>query len=170
MVFGMTLGTYTFLHVLISLAGIGSGLIVMFGLLKGKRLDGWTGLFLATSVLTSVTGFGFPFDHLLPSHVLGVLSLVVLAATIPARYTFHLGGAWRWIYVVGAGTALYFNVFVLVVQSFEKVPALTALAPTQKEPPFLVAQLVVLVLFVTLIILAARRFHIEPERERTRAA
>src|SRR5712671_1604583 len=119
MVLGMTLGTYTFLHVLISLVGIGSGLIVMFGLLGGKRLDSWTLLFLVTTVLTSVSGFAFPFDHLLPSHKVGILSLVILAAAIPARYLFHLAGSWRWIYVIGAGMALYFNVFVLVVQSFE---------------------------------------------------
>jgi hypothetical protein len=170
MVFGMSLGTYTFLHVVISLIGIGSGLVVMFGLLTGKRFDGWTGLFLATTVLTSVTGFGFPFGHLLPSHILGILSLVVLAAAIPARYVFHLAGAWRRIYVVTAGMALYFNVFVLVVQAFEKVPALKALAPTQKEPPFLVAQLIVLVMFAVLIILAAKRFRTEPEQLRARAA
>src|SRR5713101_7595410 len=136
MIFGMTLGTYTFLHVLISLVGIGSGLIVMLGLLGGKRLDGWTGLFLATTVLTSVRGFGFPFDHLLPSHVVGLISLVVLAAAVAARYALRLAGPWRWIYVVESGIALYLNVFVLVVQGFEKVPALKALAPTQKEPPF----------------------------------
>jgi hypothetical protein len=170
MIFGMTLGTYTFLHVLISLVGIGSGLIVMFGLLRGKRLDAWTGLFLVTTVLTSVTGFGFPFDRLLPSHKVGILSLVILAATIPARYLFHLAGSWRWIYVIGAGMALYLNVFVLVVQAFEKVPALNALAPTHTEPPFLVAELVVLLIFVALIIFAAKRFHLEPERERARAA
>src|ERR1700693_1551047 len=110
MMLGMSLSTFTLVHVLISLVGIASGLVVLYGLLTGKRLDGWTGLFLATTVLTSVTGFGFPFDHLLPSHILGILSLVVLAVTIPARYKFHLGGAWRWIYVVGAGMALYFNV------------------------------------------------------------
>jgi len=170
MILGMTLGTYTFLHVLISLVGIGSGLIVMFGLLGGKRLDGWTGLFLATTVLTSVSGFGFPFDHLLPSHIVGLISLVVLAAAIAARYALRLAGPWRWIYVVGSGIALYLNVFVLVVQGFEKVPALKALAPTQKEPPFLVAQLVVLLIFAALIIMAAKRFHIEPESVRARAA
>ena len=170
MIFGMTLGTYTFLHVLISLVGIGSGLIVMFGLLGGKRLDGWTGLFLATTVLTSVSGFGFPFHHLLPSHIVGLISLVVLAAAIAARYALRLAGPWRWIYVVGSGIALYLNVFVLVVQGFEKVPALKALAPTQKEPPFLVAQLVVLLIFAALIIMAAKRFHIEPESVRARAA
>src|SRR5712671_5296690 len=110
MVLGMTLGTYTFLHVLISLIGIGAGLIVMFGLLGGKRLDGWTGLFLATTVLTSATGFGFPFEHLLPSHIVGVISLVVLAVAIVARYAMQLAGAWRGIYAAGAVIALYFNV------------------------------------------------------------
>jgi hypothetical protein len=170
MVLGMTLGTYTFLHVLISLVGIGAGLIVMFGLLGAKRLDGWTGLFLTTTVLTSVTGFGFPFEHLLPSHIVGVISLVLLAVAIPARYVYHLAGPWRWIYVVGAGMALYLNVFVLVAQAFMKVPALKTLAPTQKEPPFLVAQLIVLLIFGALIILATKRFHIEPERVRARAA
>src|SRR6202049_4063358 len=98
MIFGMTLGTYTFLHVLISLVGIGSGLIVIFGLLTGKRLDGWTALFLVTTVLTSMTGFGFPFDHLLPSHKVGIISLVVLAVAIPARFVFHMAGGLRWIY------------------------------------------------------------------------
>ena len=121
MIFGMTLATYTFLHVLISLVGIGAGLIVMFGLLNGKRFDGWTVLFLVTTVLTSVTGFGFPFDHLLPSHKVGILSLVILAAAIPARYVFHLAGSWRWVYVVAAVISLYLNVFVAVVQAFEKV-------------------------------------------------
>jgi hypothetical protein len=170
MIFGVTLGTYTFIHVLIGLVGIGSGLVVIFGLLGGKRLDGWTGLFLATTVLTSVTGFGFPYEHLLPSHIVGIISLLILAAAIPARYVFHLTGAWRLIYVVGSGMALYLNVFVLVAQGFLKVPALKALAPTQKEPPFLVAQLVVLLIFAGLIILATKRFHIEAERERARAA
>ncbi len=164
MTLGMSTATYTFLHVLISLVGIGSGLIVMFGLLTGKRLDGLTAVFLATTVLTSVTGFGFPFEQLLPPHKVGIISLVILAVAIPARYVFHLVGAWRWIYVVGAATALYLNVFVLIVQAFLKEPALKALAPTQKEPPFLVAQLVVLMLFVGLTILAVKRFHIEPAR------
>src|SRR6266851_2351136 len=132
--------------------------------------SGWNGLFLATTVLTSVSGFGFPFDHLLPSHVVGLISLVVLAAAVAARYALRLAGPWRWIYVVESGIALYLNVFVLVVQGFEKVPALKALAPTQKEPPFLVAQLVVLLIFAALIILAAKRFHIEPESVRARAA
>jgi hypothetical protein len=108
--------------------------------------------------LTSVSGFGFPFQHLLPSHKLGIISLVVLAIAIPARYVFHLAGAWRWIYAIGAATSLYLNVFVLVVQLFQKVPALKVLAPTQSEPPFLVAQLVVLGLYLTFTVFAVKRF------------
>src|SRR5258708_38724959 len=135
---GMSLVTFTIVHTAISLIGIVSGFVVVYGMLGGKRLDRWTALFLLTTVLTSVTGFLFPFDHLLPSHKVGIISLVVLTVAIPARYVFHMVGAWRWIYVVGAAMALYLNVFVLVVQAFLKVSALTALAPTQKEPPFLV--------------------------------
>jgi hypothetical protein len=160
MILGMTLSTFTLVHVVISLIGIGSGLLVMYGLLRGKRLGGATAIFLASTVATSVTGFGFPFAHLLPSHKVGILSLVVLAVAIIARYVFYLAAAWRGIYVVCAVVALYLNVFVLVVQLFEKVPALRAMAPTQKEPPFLVVQLVVLALFVTLTIIAAKRFRI----------
>jgi hypothetical protein len=162
MILGMTTATYTLLHVVISLIGIGSGLVVVFGMLGGKRLNGWTALFLVTMVATSVSGFGFPFDHLLPSHKVGIISLVLLAIAIPARYGLHLAGAWRWIYVITAVMALYLNVFVLVVQLFEKVPALKALAPTQSEPPFLAAQILVLVVFAVLCILAVKRFHPEP--------
>ena len=136
----------------------------MFGFITGKRLDSLTAIFLTTTVLTGVTGFGFPFDHLLPSHKLGIISLVVLAIAIPARYLFHLAGSWRRIYVVGASMALYLNVFVLIAQLFMKVPALKALAPTQSEPPFLVAQILVLLIFVGLTILAAKRFHLQPAR------
>ena len=159
MVWGMSLSTFTLLHVVISLLGIASGFVVLFGMLGGKRLDGWTSFFLATTVATSVTGFGFPFDHLLPSHKVGIISLVVLAIAILARYGLHLVGAWRWMYVVCATMALYLNVFVLVVQSFRKVPALKAMAPTQTEPPFLIAQSLVLVLFIVLGVLAVKRFH-----------
>ncbi len=162
MILGMSTATYTSLHVLISLIGIGSGLVVMSGFLTGKRLEGLTAIFLITTVLTSVSGFGFPFDHLLPSHKVGIISLIVLAIAIAALYMFHLAGAWRWIYVISAATALYLNVFVLVFQAFEKVPALKALAPTQKEPPFLLAQLVVLIVYLGFTILAAKKFHIEP--------
>ncbi len=111
---------------------------------------------------TSVTGFGFPFDHLLPSHIVGFISLVVLAAAIAARYAFHLRGAWRHVYVVCAVLALYLNVFVGVVQSFLKIPALRALAPKQTEPPFVVSQGIVLVAFIVLAIVAAIRFRAEP--------
>src|SRR6266700_7169596 len=162
MIVGMTTSTFTLVHVLISLVGIASGLVVVFGLLTGKRLDGWTALFLATTVATSVTGFGFPFDHLLPSHKVGIISLALLAIAILARYAFHLAGAWRRIYVITAIAALYLNVFVGVVQSFLKVPALHALAPKQTEPPFLVTQLVILALFFGIGIMAAKRFHTEP--------
>jgi hypothetical protein len=162
MIFGMT--TFTFVHVVLSLIGIFSGFVVVFGLLASKRLDGWTALFLATTVLTSVTGFFFPFHHFLPSHGVGILSLLVLAVAILARYARHLAGAWRRIYVITAAIALYFNVFVLIVQSFQKVPALKAMAPTQSEPPFLVAQLVVLALFIVTTIVAAIKFRNEPAR------
>ncbi len=158
MILGMTSATYTLVHVIISLVGIASGLVVAFGLLGGKRLDGWTTLFLVSTVATSLTGFGFPFEHLSPAHKVGIISLVVLVVAILARYTFHLAGAWRRTYVITAMIALYLNVFVLVVQSFEKVPTLKALAPTQSEPPFLVAQVAVLVLFVVLTIVSAKKF------------
>ena len=164
MIFGMTASTYTFVHVLLSLVGIGSGLIVLLGLLARKRLDGWTALFLATTVATSITGFGFPFDHLLPSHKVGILSLLVLPIAILARYSYRLAGAWRWIYVFCAAVALYLNVFVLVAQAFLKVLALKALGPTQSEPPFLITQMVVLALFVVLTVIAAIRFHKEQLR------
>jgi hypothetical protein len=162
MIFGIT--TFTLVHVVLSLIGIFAGLIVMFGLLAAKRLDGSTALFLASTVLTSVTGFLFPFHRFLPSHAVGILSLLVLAIAILARYTFHLAGAWRRTYVVTAMVALYLNVFVLVVQGFLKVPALKAMAPTQSEPPFKIAQLVVLALFIALTILASIKFRNEPAR------
>ncbi len=161
MILGMTTSTFTLVHVLLSLAGIGSGFIVVYGFLTGKRLDGWTLIFLATTVLTSVTGFLFPVEHLLPSHVVGIISLAVLAIAIVARYALHLANAWRWIYVVCAVLALYLNSFVAVVQSFLKVPALTALAPTQKEPPFLVAQIAVMAVFIVLAIFAVKKFRVE---------
>jgi len=144
--------------VLISLAGIFSGLVVLFGLLANKRLDRWTKRFLITTVATSVTGFGFPLHHFGAPHVVGIISLIVLAIAIYARYPRQLAGAWRWIYVVSALIALYLNVFVGVVQAFQKVPALQALAPTQTELPFKSTQLIVLALFVVLTIVATIRF------------
>jgi hypothetical protein len=164
MMLGMSLSTFTTVHVLISIVGIASGLAVLFGMFSSKALNGLTAIFLVTTVLTSVTGFGFPFTHLLPSHKIGILSLVILAIAILARYSFHMIGKWRWIYVVTAIIALYLNVFVLVFQSFEKVPALHAMAPTQSEPPFLVAQLVVMAIFIVLTIFAVKKFHPEPGR------
>jgi hypothetical protein len=163
-ILGMTTSTFTLVHVLLSLVGITAGLVVLSGLLTGKRFDGWTAIFLVTTAATSLTGFMFPFDHLLPSHKVGIISLVVLAIAVPARYVFHLAGSWRPIYVIGVLLALYLNVFVAVVQAFLKIPALKALAPTQKEPPFLIAQLVLLVLFVGLTIFATKRFHVEQAR------
>jgi hypothetical protein len=160
-----SLATFTLIHVVISLAGIGSGLVVAIGLLSAKRLDGWTAIFLATTVLTSVTGFGFPFEHLLPSHIVGGVSLLVLALAIYARYGRHLAGPWRRVYAIGAVVALYLNVFVLVVQLFRNVPALMELAPTQSEPPFAIAQLVVLALFVGLGVSAAIRFRDRPSSD-----
>jgi hypothetical protein len=158
----MILSAYTIIHTLISLIGIFTGLIVLFGLLAGKRLDGWTKWFLITTVLTSVTGFFFPFHGFTPAHGVGIISLLVLAVAIYARYSRQLAGHWRWIYVVTAVIALYFNVFVLVVQTFEKSPALHAIAPTQTEPPFKLTQLVVLAIFVLLGIIAVIRFRPEP--------
>ena len=154
--------TFTLVHVGLSLLGIGSGFVVVFGLFASKRLDRWTAVFLATTLATSLTGFLFPFHKLLPSHVIGVVSLVALALAILARYARSLTGAWRWIYAVNVVIALYLNVFVLVAQLFQKVPALTAMAPTQSEAPFVVAQVVVMALFVVLGVFAVKRFHAPP--------
>jgi hypothetical protein len=156
MILGIT--TLTFAHVLLSLIGIFAGFFVVLGLLTAKRLDGWTALFLASTVATSVTGFMFPFHKFLPSHAFGILSLIVLPIAMFARYGRHLAGGWRRTYAITAMIALYLNVFVLIAQLFMKVPALKAVAPTQSEPPFKITQLVVLVLFVALTIAAAKKF------------
>jgi len=158
----MILAIYTLVHVVISLVGIFAGFVVIFGLLNSKRLEGWTRVFLATTVATSVTGFFFPFHGVTPAIVVGIMSLVVLALAIYARYPRHLAGGWRKTYVITAMVALYFNVFVLMVQSFLKIPALHALAPTQSEPPFKLTQGVVFLLFVVLTIMAVIRFRDEP--------
>jgi hypothetical protein len=157
MVFGMSLATYTAVHVAISLIGIASGLIVLAGLLRGQLLTMSNGLFLITTVLTSVTGFGFPYTKLTPGIILGILSLIVLAIAIFALYGRRLNGSWRRTYVITAMIALYFNVFVLVAQIFEHVPAFHALAPTQTKGPFKIAQLLLLVVFAVLTGAAARR-------------
>jgi len=158
----MILQIYTIIHTLISLAAIFTGFVVVFGMLAGDRRDVWTKWFLVTAVATTITGFFFPFHGFTPAIGLGIISLPFLALTIFARYPKHLAGPWRWIYVIGAVTCLYFNLFVLVVQAFEKTPVLHAVAPTQTESPFKLTQLVVLLLSTLLAILAAIRFH--PER------
>jgi hypothetical protein len=169
MILGMSTSTFTLVHVVLSLVGIFAGLVVVFGMFSSKKLDGWTALFLATTVLTNVTGFFFPFDKILPSHIVGIISLVVLAIAILALYALHLAGPWRWIYVVSAVLALYLNVFVGVVQAFQKLPLLASLAPTQSEPPFLIAQAVVLVIFIVLGIVAVRSFHPPADAPASRA-
>jgi hypothetical protein len=154
----MILTAYTIFHVIISLLGIFSGFVVLFGLLTGRRLDGWTAFFLISTVATSVTGFFFPVQHFMPSHAIGIISLLVLALAIYARYSRLLSGAWRKVYVVSAVLALYLNVFVGIVQAFRRVPSLQALAPTQTEQPFKLAQLSVLAVFVAIGIAATLRF------------
>jgi hypothetical protein len=154
--------TLVVMHVLISLLGIASGLVVVIGLLAVRRLHGWTALFLTTTVATSVTGFVLPADHVLPSHVVGALSLLVLTIAIVARYPRDLAGPWRGIYVISAVTALYLNVFVGIFQAFLKVPALKAAAPTQSEPPFLLTQSAALVAFIVIGAFAVIKFRREP--------
>jgi hypothetical protein len=160
MILGMT--TFTVVHVLLSLIGILSGLVVLVGLLTAKPMNSWTLLFLATTLATSLTGFLFPLHGFTPALGVGVLSIVILAATIAARYAFHLAGAWRWVYVVGAVVALYFNSFVLVVQSFLKISVLHSLAPTGSELPFVIAQGIALIFYVVTGLLAAKRFRPAP--------
>jgi len=159
----MSLATFTMIHVIISLTAIVTGLVVMFGMLGSKRMPGPTAIFLMFTILTSASGFLIPpllFEKPLPSHMIGILSLVLLAIACFARYGMKLAGAWRWIYVLTALVSLYLNVFVLVIQSFLKVPALHALAPSvpPTEPPFAVVQGIVLVLFVAVIIVVFRRY------------
>jgi hypothetical protein len=160
----MILSAFTFFHVALSLIGIGSGFVVVYGLLASEWLDGWTKLFLATTVATSVTGFFFPVHHFLPSHGVGILSLIVLAAAIRAISRYRQTGGMRRTYVIASILALYLNFFVLIVQLFEKVPALKALAPTQSEPPFQIAQLTALLFFVAIAIRATMKFHYQPSR------
>ena len=159
MILGMSISTFTVLHTIISLIGIAAGIVAVFGMLSGKKLNGWTTLFLLSTILTSVTGFFFPFGKVLPSHIVGGISLVVLAVVLYALYGKRLAGAWRWIYVAGAVLALYLNSFVGFVQAFQKLAFLRPLAPTQSEPPFLVAQTLLLVIAIVVGIAAAKRFH-----------
>jgi len=167
MILGMSLSTFVTVHVIISLIGIVAGIIVMFGLLGSNRMPGLTAIFLLFTILTSATGFLIPpllTETLLPSHIIGILSLVLLAIACIALYGMQLSGAWRWIYVLTAMISLYLNVFVLVVQSFLKVPALHALAPSvpPSEPPFAVVQGIVLVFFIIVIVGAVRRYRPVP--------
>jgi hypothetical protein len=158
MMLGMSLGAFTTLHVVISLVAIGTGLIVLVALGRGAHLQGWTLTFLLTTLLTSVTGFLFPLVAITPAVLFGIISLVVLLPVFYALYVAKLAGSWRRVYVLGAGVALYLNAFVLIVQSFLKVPFLHPLAPTGKEPPFAIAQLLLLALMVWLVLRALRRF------------
>lgn len=157
----MILQIYTIIHTLLSLIAIVTGIAVLFQMLGSKRCQTWTKWFLITAVATTMTGFFFPFHGFTPAIGLGIISLPVLGAAIFANYSHQLTGSWRWVYAVTATIALYFNVFVLIVQLFQKLPALRALAPTQTEPPFQITQIVVLALFVLLTIAAAIRFHPE---------
>jgi hypothetical protein len=150
-------------HLVISLIAIVSGAVVSYGFLAAKRLDLWTAVFLATTVLTSVTGFiFFPIERFTPAIGIGIISLIVLAVAILARYHYRLAGRWLVAYVISSVVAFYFNVFVLVAQLFQKVSALKALAPTQSEPPFAVAQLFVLVAFIAIGVVGTKRFRVEP--------
>ena len=167
MILGMSLSTFVTVHVIISLIAIVAGIIVMFGLLTSNSMPGLTAIFLLFTILTSATGFLIPpllSEKLLPSHIVGALSLVLLAIACIALYGMKLSGAWRWIYAVTALLSLYLNVFVLVIQGFLKVPALHALAPGEPPggPVFAVVQLIVLVFFVIVIIGAVRRFRPMP--------
>jgi hypothetical protein len=156
------LRTLTVVHVIISLVGIVSGFVVMYGLLTANELQGWTALFLSTTLATSVTGFLFPFQKFTPAIGVGIVSTIALALAIPALYVFDLSGGWRSTYVVSSVVALYLNVFVGIVQAFQKLPRLRVLAPKQSEPPFLFTQLAVLLLFVVLGIFTTIRFQGTP--------
>jgi K+-transporting ATPase A subunit len=162
MILGMSTQAFTLLHVAISLAAIATGLVVAYGLLRNSRLRGWTAWFLSTTVLTSITGFLFHSKSFGPPHFVGIVSLIVLAVALFALYGSGLSGRWRWIYVVTSMLALYFNVFVAVVQAFQKLPALHELAPTGQEPTVAVTQLIVLAVFLAIGVGGVRRFHPPP--------
>jgi hypothetical protein len=159
MTWGIPTNLFLEIHVALSLIGIVTGLFVLYGLLSGAASRGWTAIFLATTILTSVTGFPLPPFGFDPPRAIGTLSLILLAIAVAALAVFRLAGGWRWIYVVTAVTALYLNCFVAVFQAFLKIPSLHALAPTQSEPPFLVAEVAVLVIFLVLGFVAVRKFH-----------
>lgn len=154
----LSLSAFTTFHVALSLVGIASGLIVLYGLLSAKRMSGMTALFLATTLATTLTGFLFPFNGFTPAIGVGIVSTAALAVTIAARYLFRLAGSWRWIYAGGAVLSLYLNVFVLIAQAFQKIPALNVYAPTGSEPPFTVAEGATLLAFIVLGLLSLRTF------------
>jgi len=159
MILGMSTAAFTQFHVILSLIGIASGIVVVFGMLGSKLSPGLTSIFLASTVATSVTGFMFHFASFGPPEIVGVISLVVLGLALLAMYAYKLAGSWRWIYVAAAVCALYLNSFVGVVQTFQKVAFFHALAPNQTEPPFLIAQSIVLLAFIAAGIAAAKKFH-----------
>lgn len=162
MILGMSTATFTAFHVVLSLIGIVAGLLALYGLLQGKFFAGWTHLFLLTTVLTSLTGYLFPVQRVMPSHIVGAISLLALAIAMVGLYGRQLAGGWRRVYVISAIIALYLNCFVLVVQAFEKVPALHALAPNGNEAPFLIAQIVLLAAFIWAGIKAVKNFRADP--------
>jgi hypothetical protein len=164
MILGMSMSTFISIHTVLSLIGIAAGLVVLFAMIGGKRSDISTLIFLATTVLTCVTGFPIPPFGLDPPRIVGIITLVALTVAIAALYVFHLNRYWRWLYIATATTALYLNSFVAVVQSFQKVPFLHQLAPTQSEPPFLIAQIAVLAIYIVLGILAFQRFQVGRNR------
>jgi len=158
MILGMSLASFTVFHLALSMIAIAIGFVVAGGLFASNRLPCWTALFLVTTILTNATGFLFPFTTLLPSHMVAIISLVLLAVAVYALYGKNLLGVWRPVYVVTAMLALWFNVFVLIVQSFQKVALLNVLAPTGSEPPFVIAQGAVLAFFIFMIVVGVRRF------------
>jgi len=166
MIIGMSVANFTTFHVVLSLIGIASGFIVIFAMLANKTLPALTALFLLTTVATSVTGFFFPSTGIDPAQVVGIVSLLVLVAALIARYTYRLNGRSRWVYIVAAVMAQWFNCFVGAVQSFQKIAFVHALAPTQKEPPFLIVQLALAVFLIALGALALRRFRPTPAAAR----
>jgi hypothetical protein len=166
MVLGMSIPAFTVMHVGISLLAIATGLVVFLGMMKNRRLETWTAVFLVTTVATTLTGFMFPIVKLTPAIVVGAISSLTLGVAIVALYLQRLAGPWRWIYVASAVVSLYFNCFVLVVQTFQKIAFFNALAPTQQEPPFVVAQALVLVLFAAGGLFAAKRFQPAPRAGR----
>jgi hypothetical protein len=170
MILGMSIPTFTLLHVILSLIGIASGLVAILAMTRSRLLPGWTLVFLLMTILTSVTGYFFPVDKILPSHIVGAISLAVLAVAVVALYRYNATSKRRWIYAVSAVISLYLNVFVLVVQGFLKIAPLKALAPTQSEPPFVIAQGVAFLAFIVIGYFAVRRFHPEVAQHKLRPA